>query len=76
MMPPKGSLKQALPSGALEKLNQDFGDILREGVIESSEALPEEAHEVELAELPRLVLDFDRYHFGRLRQCIGGVNQF
>ncbi len=69
-------LKQSLPEGAVEQLNQDFEDILREGAIESSAALPEEAGEEELAGLPRLVLSFDRYHFGRLRQLIDAVNQF
>ena len=69
-------LKQSLPAGAVERLNQDFQDILREGAIESSEALPEEAGEEEIAGLPRLVLSFDRYHFGRLRQLIDAVNRF
>ena len=69
-------LKQPLPAGAVERLNQDFQDILREGVIESSGALPEEAGEEEIASLPRLLLSFDRYHFGRLRKLIDAVNQF
>ena len=69
-------LKQALPASAVERLNQDFQDILREGAIESSEALPEEAGEEEIAGLPRLILSFDRYHFGRLRQLIDAVNRF
>jgi hypothetical protein len=39
-----------------------------------AEALPEEADEPEIAHLPRLVLNFNRHDFGRLRQFIDAVN--
>jgi uncharacterized protein (TIGR00730 family) len=39
-------------------------------------ALPVEADEPELAHLPRLILDFNRKDFARLRSVIDAVNQF
>jgi hypothetical protein len=39
-----------------------------------SGALPEEEDEPEILHLPRLVLDFRRDDFGRLRQLIDAVN--
>ena len=38
-------------------------------------ALAEEDDESELGHLPRLVLPFNRAHFGRLRQLIDRVNR-
>ncbi|MFZ5829839.1 MAG: LOG family protein [Planctomycetota bacterium] len=55
-------------------LNAEFGDILLEGKIEKSEALPEETDDPAIVGLPRLVLSFDRRHFGRLRQLIDALN--
>src|SRR5204862_530236 len=48
-------LKKPTPA-ALEKLNTDFADLIAEGQIALSEALPEEANEPDIANLPRLVL--------------------
>jgi hypothetical protein len=36
--------------------------------------LPDESSEPELAELPRLVMHFNRRNLGRLRQLIDSVN--
>jgi uncharacterized protein (TIGR00730 family) len=57
---------------ALELLNRDFPDLLVGGRIDLREALPEEDGEV--ADLPRLVLRFDRRRVGRLRRLIDRVN--
>ena len=61
-------------AAAIEKMNTDFADILLQGKIEQSAALPEEKNEPELASLPRLVLVPDQRHYGRIRQLIDAVN--
>jgi uncharacterized protein (TIGR00730 family) len=67
-------MTSALPAGTVEGLNAEFADLLREGRIEASAALPEEANEPGIADLPRLVLPFNRRDFGRLRRLIDAVN--
>jgi uncharacterized protein (TIGR00730 family) len=59
----------------LERLNREFGDILVADRIRLSSALVEEANEPALAELPRLVLFFNRRDIGRLRELIDAVNR-
>jgi len=57
------------------KWREAFVDILKpcsESFL--SQALPEGADEPDLAHLPRLVMDFNRRHYGRLRQLIDAVN--
>jgi uncharacterized protein (TIGR00730 family) len=67
----------AVPSPALvHELNAEFADILAEGAIEATAALPEEeGDQPELNHLPRLVLQFDRAHYGRLRAMIDRINR-
>lgn len=68
-------LQQALSDGFVADLNERFADILTGGSIVKSSALPgEERDETYL--LPRLVLPFDRLHFGRLRQLIDTINDY
>ncbi len=56
-------------------LNEQFRDILTPGGrICSSCPLPEESGEPEIAGLPRLVVDFNRRDFGRLRKLIDVIN--
>ena len=59
----------------LAALNRDFADILVDGSMSVSAALPEERDEPALAALPRLVVPFNRRAFGRLRQLIDRLNQ-
>ena len=59
----------------LASLNEEFHDIIVEGAIQRSEALPEEADEEELAALPRLVFPFNRRNLGRLRHLIDTINR-
>jgi len=67
---------QQVPSvGMLESLNREFADILVHGSMAVSPALPEEGNDRPLADLPRLVLHFNRRNFGRLRQLIDALNQ-
>jgi len=63
---------QKSPSKALlEGLNRDFKDICVKGSIASS---PVYAEETDHRELPRISFQFNRLHYGRLRQLINCLN--
>lgn len=66
---------QKLSECELDKINDQFSDILVEGKIEQTTALPEEANEPELAALPRIKLRFDRRQLGRFRMLIDAINE-
>ena len=52
-----------------------FADLLTpQGDMCNSEPLPEENDEPEIQHLPRLVADFNRQDFGRLRELIDAIN--
>ena len=60
-----------------DDLQERFQDILLPGGrIFLSGPLPEEADEPDIADLQRLVVDFSRKDFGRLRQLIDAINTF
>jgi uncharacterized protein (TIGR00730 family) len=62
---------------SLEHLRRRFSDVLLPGGdFVSSGALPVEDDEPELAHLPRLIVDFNRKDFARLRSVIDAVNRF
>ncbi|GAB5402727.1 MAG: TIGR00730 family Rossman fold protein [Aureliella sp.] len=65
---------QSLTSEQLDSINSEFSDILVKGKIEQVAALPEEANEPDLADLPRLTLRFDRKQLGRFRMLINAIN--
>ncbi|MGM3304782.1 LOG family protein [Anabaena sp. WFMT] len=67
-------LKQDLSPTEVEKLNDNFSDILVKGKIEKSQILPQEGQD-ETSELPRLVLYFNQRDLGRLYQMIGVINE-
>jgi hypothetical protein len=67
-------LSEPLPPGRLESINEEFADIVIGDPIVQTSALPEEAGEPEIADLPRLVFTFGRRHFGRLRMLIDALN--
>lgn len=69
-------LQRPVTDAMLEKLNNDFADILLKGAIEATSALPEESNETEVMHLPRICLFFNRKNFGRLRQLIDALNNF
>ena len=70
-------LLSALEKKEVQDLCARFVDILApQGGICLSEALPAESEEPELAHLPRLVLDFERKDFARLRHLIDAINSF
>jgi uncharacterized protein (TIGR00730 family) len=58
----------------LQELVVHFGSIAVDGKLELTGPLPEEENEPEWAELPRLVLRFDRRSLGRLRLMIDCLN--
>jgi len=68
-------LHHAPTPDALARLEGEFGDILADGGFSTGPALPEEAEESALADLPRLVFSFNRRDFGRLRQLIDALNR-
>jgi hypothetical protein len=60
----------------VEEMRNHFGDILiPQGDLLLSGPLAEESDEPEMAHLPRLILDFNRKDFGRLRQLINMLNE-
>jgi uncharacterized protein (TIGR00730 family) len=67
-------LKCELSDADVDYLNETFPDILLEGKIEKSPAVPEKING-ELAELPRLVMSFNQRDLGRLYQMIKTINQ-
>jgi uncharacterized protein (TIGR00730 family) len=59
----------------VKALRHDFSDILdAAGDMFLSKALPEESEETEISHLPRLIIDFNRLDFGRLRKFIDALN--
>jgi uncharacterized protein (TIGR00730 family) len=58
----------------LERLNEDFADILTQGRIEVAQPSPAEIADHDHVELPRLRLRFDRTHWARLRRLIDALN--
>lgn len=67
-------IHRRLTEAALERLNQEFSDIVVAGKIEQHSALAGETNEPELADMPRIVFHFNRKSLGRFRQLINHVN--
>ncbi len=67
-------LTQRITEASVKKLNEDFADVISTGAIVQTTALPEEANEPEIADLPRLVFTPHRRNFGRIRSLIDGIN--
>jgi uncharacterized protein (TIGR00730 family) len=68
-------LKHELPGPLLERIRRDFSDVLAGGTFEQTAALPAEANDTHVANLPRLRFRFDRRSLGRLRQLVDLINQ-
>lgn len=60
----------------LAALNDEFADLLTEGLIERTGPSPAEVADGDVVDLPRLGLSFDRRHFSRLRVMIDRLNEF
>jgi uncharacterized protein (TIGR00730 family) len=69
-------LNSALEPGKIRDLKKRFAGILRpHGDLYLSGPLPEETDEPDISHLPRLVLDFNRFDFGRLKCLIDAINR-
>jgi uncharacterized protein (TIGR00730 family) len=68
-------LRNAPDRAQLADLNRRFADIVVNGVIRTSKPLPPERSDRDNLDFPRLVLRFDKLHYGRLRQLINALNQ-
>ncbi|MFQ5673639.1 MAG: LOG family protein [Nitrospinales bacterium] len=66
---------RGISSSLLDRLNREYGDILREGKIEASPPLKDEVQRKEYLQLPRLVLNFNKQNFGRLNEMICEINR-
>ncbi len=67
-------LNTAVADEVIVRLSREFEDVLR-GPIERVNASSGERHDGDVPDLPRLRLQFDRSHFGRLRQLIDRLNE-
>jgi hypothetical protein len=67
-------LNSELSDADVEYLNQNFSDILIQGRIEKTNALPQEVGS-ETEHLPRLVMYFNQRDLGRLYQMLRVINQ-
>jgi hypothetical protein len=69
-------MSDGLEPARLDALRAEFADILvAGGSMRLSVALPKECDEPELAGLARLVVDFNKRDFARLRRFIDAVNR-
>lgn len=64
-------INNKLTDSSIERLNESFSDILRDGAIRQSNALPSERDHLEL---PRIIVPHTRRSYGKLRQLIDMVN--
>jgi uncharacterized protein (TIGR00730 family) len=68
-------LQHPLSEALLERIREEFAEIVVAGTFEQTAALPAEANETHLANLPRLRFRFDRRNLGRLRLLIDRINR-
>jgi hypothetical protein len=68
-------LRHAPDQALLERIDEEFADLLGQGRFVLGAALPEEKDEPDLARLPRLSFQFNRRSFGRLRQLVDCLNR-
>jgi hypothetical protein len=68
-------LMKPLSEALLSDINAYFADILVDGKFKQTDALRGEQDEPDLADLPRLVFNFNRRNHGRLRQLIDCLNR-
>jgi uncharacterized protein (TIGR00730 family) len=68
-------LQRKLPPALFRRIGKEFADILEAGTFEQTSALPAEANDIHVANLPRLRFCFDRRSLGRLRMMIDLINQ-
>lgn len=59
----------------LERLNDDFSDIVEAGTIERADPHRYEVEDDDALDKERIAFRFDRHHFARLRQLISTLNE-
>jgi hypothetical protein len=70
-------LNKALSSEQINTLEEEFPGLLQKGEhIDSCGALPEEADQPDLMDLPRITMKFDHHHYGLLLAFIHRINTF
>ncbi|MFQ3670450.1 MAG: cytochrome D ubiquinol oxidase subunit II, partial [Verrucomicrobiia bacterium] len=69
-------MHRPIPDQARQQLREEFADIIPTGELVACHALREEINEPELAQMPRLCLNFNRHNHGRLRQLLDRINEF
>ncbi len=67
-------LNSLLSSESIKELNKRYSDILRSGKIELTEPLPAERKSEEFLDLPRLLMDFNRYDYGKFYEMLRVLN--
>lgn len=67
-------LRQAPTDGELEKLNEDFVDIVVEGRIEKVDPTQAEVNDDDALDYDRIAFIFDQRQFGRLRLLVDRLN--
>jgi uncharacterized protein (TIGR00730 family) len=67
-------LESALEEAQVERLREEFKDMVKKGTIVQARALPEEANEPHLADKPRLVFAYNRQSPARLHEMILAIN--
>ncbi len=67
-------MNHEITDAAVAALNEDFADILASGEFSTCKALPEEANEEHLSEMPRLIFSPQRGRAGRIRELIDRLN--
>jgi hypothetical protein len=68
-------LRRGVTDGELAELNSQFADIAGKTGIYRTPPLPPEVSGHDHLDLPRIALEFDRTHHGRLRQLIDAINR-
>jgi uncharacterized protein (TIGR00730 family) len=68
-------LNHPLSDELLQRIRIEFADILKSGTFEQTTALPAEANDQHVADLPRLRFAFDQRNIGRLRLLIDEINR-
>jgi uncharacterized protein (TIGR00730 family) len=68
-------LNKAPDDATLERLSSDYTDIVVRGGIERAEPLPPERNDGDALDKERIVFEFDRTNYGRLRALIDDLNR-
>jgi uncharacterized protein (TIGR00730 family) len=69
-------LQHSLSDQTMQHIRKNYSDLLTpDGAFRQGAALPQEADDPHLASLPRLIMDFNRTTFARLKELIDDINR-